>query len=153
LSLSVDFYIRVFVRIYDSPVEVKRSLLRRTMVHQSVQCESFYCQPMGSTHKSKKGGGDLYSGAHVTVRICIFIHACTCTWSGLVWSVFSLLLPHLLSVLLPLHYSYFYSTIILTFTLTLIVPLTNFYPHALILILILTHTHRCQVHVQKLEVQ
>jgi tRNA (guanine26-N2/guanine27-N2)-dimethyltransferase len=46
LSLSVDFYVRVFVRVYESPSEVKRSCLRRCMVHQSTQCPSFFVQPL-----------------------------------------------------------------------------------------------------------
>ena len=46
LSLSVDFYVRVFVRVYESPAEVKKSAQRRTMVYQSSQCPSFYLQPI-----------------------------------------------------------------------------------------------------------
>lgn len=38
LSLSVDFYVRVFVRIYDSPIEVKNASLKRFMLYQSTQC-------------------------------------------------------------------------------------------------------------------
>ena len=63
LSLSVDFYVRVFVRVYDSPAEVKRSCLRRVMLHQSVQCPSFYVQPLGQV-KAGKGGGESYSSAY-----------------------------------------------------------------------------------------
>ena len=63
LSLSVDFYVRVFVRVYDSPAEVKRSCLRRVMLHQSVQCPSFYVQPLGQV-KAGKGGGESYSSGY-----------------------------------------------------------------------------------------
>ena len=63
LSLSVDFYIRVFVRVFDSPQDVKRSLLRRMMVHQSTHCESFYLQPMGATKISKNGNNENFMGA------------------------------------------------------------------------------------------
>ena len=66
LSLSVDFYIRVFVRVYESPAEVKRSSIRRIMIHQSTQCPSFYLQPMGQI-KTGKQGGDSFSAAIVTV--------------------------------------------------------------------------------------
>jgi tRNA (guanine26-N2/guanine27-N2)-dimethyltransferase len=70
LSLSVDFYIRVFVRVYESPAEVKKSLTRRMMVYQSTQCESFYAQPMGSGHATKKNPETkqhlMYTGSHVT---------------------------------------------------------------------------------------
>lgn len=47
LSLSVDHYVRVFVRIHHSPKEVKKSILKKSMVYQSVQCPSFYLQPLG----------------------------------------------------------------------------------------------------------
>jgi tRNA(guanine-26,N2-N2) methyltransferase len=42
LSLSVDFYIRVFIRIYQSPHEVKLSCLKRIMIYQSLHCPTFY---------------------------------------------------------------------------------------------------------------
>ena len=71
LSLSVDFYIRVFVRVYESPAEVKKSLTRRMMVFQSTQCESFYTQAMGQGHASKKTPENkphlMYSGAQFEV--------------------------------------------------------------------------------------
>jgi tRNA (guanine26-N2/guanine27-N2)-dimethyltransferase len=54
LSLSVDFYVRVFVRVYESPVEVKNSCLKRIMTYQSTQCSSFYVSPLGVRNKSKK---------------------------------------------------------------------------------------------------
>jgi tRNA (guanine26-N2/guanine27-N2)-dimethyltransferase len=66
ISLSVDFYIRVFVRVFESPVEVKKSCLRRVMVHQSTQCPSFHLQPLGFL-KSGKQGGDNFSASHVVV--------------------------------------------------------------------------------------
>lgn len=46
LSISVDFYIRMFVRVYHSPVEVKRAATKRSMVYQCVGCKSFTLQPM-----------------------------------------------------------------------------------------------------------
>lgn len=54
LSLSVDFYIRVFVRVFESPAEVKKALTRRMMVYQSTQCSSFYPHAMGTGHPTKK---------------------------------------------------------------------------------------------------
>jgi tRNA (guanine26-N2/guanine27-N2)-dimethyltransferase len=53
LALSVDFYVRVFVRVYDSPAEVKNTCLKRAMVFQSLQCPTFYVQSMGSHNKTK----------------------------------------------------------------------------------------------------
>lgn len=51
VSLSVDFYVRVFVRVRESPLEVKQSALRRTMVHQSLHCASYYLQPLAAKKK------------------------------------------------------------------------------------------------------
>ncbi|GAQ82087.1 tRNA methyltransferase [Klebsormidium nitens] len=47
LSLSVDFYIRVFVRIHTSPNIVKASPSKLSYVYQCVGCDSFYLQPLG----------------------------------------------------------------------------------------------------------
>eukprot|EP01041_Mallomonas_annulata_P001576 gene1576-3049_t len=65
IAISVDFYVRVFVRIFQSPAEVKRSCLKRSYVVQSSQCPSFYIQPMGMMHKQ------AFTGAVNTVpMIC-----------------------------------------------------------------------------------
>lgn len=53
IALSVDFYVRVFVRVFDSPAEVKNSCMKRAMVFQSLQCPTFYVQTMGSHNKTK----------------------------------------------------------------------------------------------------
>lgn len=67
LSLSVDFYIRVFCRVYESPQEVKRSLLKRGMIYQSHQCPSFYIQPVGTSSTTRRGNELNFYGAPVTV--------------------------------------------------------------------------------------
>ena len=46
LSLSIDFYIRVFVRVYKKQQGVKRSCVKRAFVLQSTGCPSFYLQPL-----------------------------------------------------------------------------------------------------------
>lgn len=66
LSISVDFYVRVFVRVFDSPAEVKKSCLRRANVFQSVRCQSFYLQPLAMNPKT-----DNYQGAHIQVHPCM----------------------------------------------------------------------------------
>ena len=48
MSVSVDFYVRVFVRVYVSAAEVKNSCLKRAYVYQSTRCPSFYLQPLAS---------------------------------------------------------------------------------------------------------
>jgi tRNA (guanine26-N2/guanine27-N2)-dimethyltransferase len=47
LSVAVDFYCRVFVRVFTSPAEVKNSMLKLSYVYQSVGSPSFYLQPVG----------------------------------------------------------------------------------------------------------
>eukprot|EP01039_Chlorochromonas_danica_P003441 gene3441-3769_t len=48
LSLSVDFYVRVFVRVYESAAEVKNSCLRRAMVLQCTQSPTFVIHPLAT---------------------------------------------------------------------------------------------------------
>ena len=47
LSLSIDFYVRVFVRVYTSAIEVKDAATKLMYVHQSSGCDSFYVQAVG----------------------------------------------------------------------------------------------------------
>ena len=62
VSLSIDFYIRVFVRVYKSPSNVKHTIGRRALVLQSAGCPSFYLQPLGSPTQRDGGytGGRLH---------------------------------------------------------------------------------------------
>ncbi|CCF56838.1 hypothetical protein KAFR_0B05430 [Kazachstania africana CBS 2517] len=56
LSLSIDFYVRVFVQVKTSPIEVK-SLQSKTMItYHCTQCGSYHNQPLGrkSEVESKK---------------------------------------------------------------------------------------------------
>jgi hypothetical protein len=53
LSLSVDFYVRVFVRVFESAKEVKNSSLKRVMVYQSTQCPLFIVQKIGYGKEAK----------------------------------------------------------------------------------------------------
>lgn len=57
LSCSVDFYIRMFVRVFTSAQEVKRSPSKLAMVYHCIGCESFHFQSIGKrieAGKSKK---------------------------------------------------------------------------------------------------
>lgn len=47
LSVSVDFYVRVFVQVFTSPSEVKRSASKHCLVFHCVGCGTFHLQPMG----------------------------------------------------------------------------------------------------------
>ena len=57
VSISADFYIRVFVQVFTSAAEVKRSASKRSLVYHCVGCGSFFFQPVGKRieeGKSKK---------------------------------------------------------------------------------------------------
>lgn len=47
LSVSIDFYIRVFVRIYTSAKAVKASASKLSYLYQCVGCDAFHLQPVG----------------------------------------------------------------------------------------------------------
>ncbi|KAI5062041.1 hypothetical protein GOP47_0022580 [Adiantum capillus-veneris] len=47
LSVSIDFYVRVFVRIYTSPKAVKASASKLSYLYQCVGCDAFHLQPVG----------------------------------------------------------------------------------------------------------
>jgi len=47
LSCSIDFYVRIFVRVFDSAARAKLHASKTGIVYQCVQCESFTVQPLG----------------------------------------------------------------------------------------------------------
>lgn len=47
LSISVDFYIRVFVRVFTSPLECKKSSSKQSMFFQCTGCSTYTFQPLG----------------------------------------------------------------------------------------------------------
>lgn len=51
LSISADFYIRVFVRIFTSPLICKQSSSKQSMIYQCVGCDTFTLQPLGTIKK------------------------------------------------------------------------------------------------------
>ncbi|XP_077490410.1 tRNA methyltransferase 1 [Amblyomma americanum] len=61
LALSVDFYVRVFVRVYTAPGIVKRSTSKLGLVYQCSGCETFTLQPLGRC--AEKGNSFKFSPA------------------------------------------------------------------------------------------
>ncbi|KAL6645867.1 hypothetical protein ACP70R_017475 [Stipagrostis hirtigluma subsp. patula] len=49
LSVFMDFYVRVFVRVFTSASEIKNTPLKLSYVYQCVGCDSFHLQPLGRT--------------------------------------------------------------------------------------------------------
>jgi tRNA (guanine26-N2/guanine27-N2)-dimethyltransferase len=68
LSLSIDFYVRVFVRVYSSPQEVKDSALKLSYLYQSQGCDTFTLTPVGRVRvngNSRKYGAGYTAAAAV----------------------------------------------------------------------------------------
>ncbi|KAF9779174.1 N2 N2-dimethylguanosine tRNA methyltransferase [Thelephora terrestris] len=58
LSLSIDFYVRLFVRVGSSPAEVKKVSSKISTYYVCSGCQSFYGQPLGRViDKSHEGSG------------------------------------------------------------------------------------------------
>ena len=55
VSCSIDFYVRLFVRVYTSPQEVKKSASKLSHVYQCGQCRSFALQPLGVVRRHRNG--------------------------------------------------------------------------------------------------
>lgn len=49
LSVQMDFYLRVFVRVYTSASAMKNTPLKLSYVYQCTGCDSFHLQPVGRT--------------------------------------------------------------------------------------------------------
>ncbi|KAL5004264.1 hypothetical protein ScPMuIL_017720 [Solemya velum] len=62
LSLSVDFYVRVFIKVLTGQAKVKRSVSKMAMVYHCVGCGSFSLQKLGLTIPTK-GGNFKYTPA------------------------------------------------------------------------------------------
>lgn len=58
LSISVDFYIRVFVRVFTSAERARHSPSKLGFVHQSTACDSFYFQSVCSLKSQGENGRD-----------------------------------------------------------------------------------------------
>ncbi|WAQ91025.1 hypothetical protein PtA15_13A425 [Puccinia triticina] len=57
LSLSIDFYVRIFVRVSNSPAEVKKCITNTAVVYVCSGCAGFHFQAMGRTNtKPTKAG-------------------------------------------------------------------------------------------------
>mmetsp|Transcript_18216 Transcript_18216/g.47536 ORF Transcript_18216/g.47536 Transcript_18216/m.47536 type:complete len:515 (-) Transcript_18216:135-1679(-) len=63
LSLSIDFYIRVFVRVYTSPAVIKEAGTKLSYVFQSQGCDSFFLQPVAQK-LNKNGKSEKFMAGH-----------------------------------------------------------------------------------------
>ncbi|KAJ7774864.1 N2,N2-dimethylguanosine tRNA methyltransferase [Mycena metata] len=56
-SLSIDFYVRLFIRIRSSPVEVKKAVTRTSTYWVCSYCQSFYGHPLGKVTENVHPSG------------------------------------------------------------------------------------------------
>uniref|UniRef100_W8B9H9 tRNA (guanine(26)-N(2))-dimethyltransferase n=1 Tax=Ceratitis capitata TaxID=7213 RepID=W8B9H9_CERCA len=57
LSISADFYVRVFVRIHTGQAKCKYSMSKQSMIFQCTGCETFTLQPLGNVKVSTTDKG------------------------------------------------------------------------------------------------
>ncbi|XP_051024867.1 tRNA (guanine(26)-N(2))-dimethyltransferase isoform X2 [Acomys russatus] len=62
LSISADFYVRVFVRVFTGQAKVKSSASKQALVFQCVGCGAFYLQRLGKASRDP-GGRVKFSAA------------------------------------------------------------------------------------------
>ena len=86
LSLSIDFYVRVFVKVYFGQSKVKQSLSKTSMVYHCSGCGSFKLQPMGLCTKTENGGVKYSSAAGPTVSPSCAHCGFTQHLAGPIWS-------------------------------------------------------------------
>jgi len=60
--LSIDFYIRVFVRLQTAPLEVKKALTKTSIFFVCTSCQAFFEQPLGKlVTKTSETSGHINS--------------------------------------------------------------------------------------------
>ncbi|XP_061941717.1 tRNA (guanine(26)-N(2))-dimethyltransferase isoform X1 [Apis cerana] len=74
LSISADFYIRVFVKVFSSQIKCKENATKIGMVYQCTGCETITTQPL--CYKKSSGGYKLTSSPYVDqfCKICNYKH-------------------------------------------------------------------------------
>ncbi|KAI8973272.1 N2,N2-dimethylguanosine tRNA methyltransferase [Mycotypha africana] len=72
VSCSIDFYLRVFVRVYTSPKEVKKSATNMAIVYECSGCHAYTAQPLGKISVKESNGAERHTPATgpVVGRFC-----------------------------------------------------------------------------------
>ncbi|KAG8940829.1 RNA methyltransferase tRNA(m5U54)methyltransferase [Tulasnella sp. 424] len=55
LSLSIDFYVRLFVKVRTAPVEVKKAMTKTSVYHVCQSCQAFTEEPLGRIVERRNG--------------------------------------------------------------------------------------------------
>ena len=68
LCAHINFYVRLFVRVYTSPSLVKRAPTKRAYVYQCASCEAFALQPVARLASHANGSDKIVAEllAHVS---------------------------------------------------------------------------------------
>lgn len=61
MSCSIDFYIRIFVRVFTSPAEMKKACTKTMMAFRCVGCKTFHTMPLGTVAYTTEKGGVRYA--------------------------------------------------------------------------------------------
>ena len=64
LSLSIDFYIRIFLQVFTSPLEARKSTSKQSYIYICNTCESFKLQPM-TENRTKDQNAPLFAASKV----------------------------------------------------------------------------------------
>ncbi|XP_017115951.1 probable tRNA (guanine(26)-N(2))-dimethyltransferase [Drosophila elegans] len=56
LSISADFYVRIFVRVYAGQAQCKLSMSKQSWIYQCTGCETFTLQPLGTIKPNPTAG-------------------------------------------------------------------------------------------------
>ncbi|KAL3624088.1 hypothetical protein CASFOL_032904 [Castilleja foliolosa] len=70
LSVQMDFYVRVFVRVYTSASAMKNTPLKLSYVYQCIGCDSFHLQPVGRTISKNTSVRNLPGFGPVVAQEC-----------------------------------------------------------------------------------
>lgn len=86
LSLSIDFYVRLFIRIRTSPIQVKRNAAKTMLVYHCNGCGSSINQPLGKAVEKKNGHKFGYARGPVAPEKCshcdTYHHIAGPMWGG-----------------------------------------------------------------------
>uniref|UniRef100_A0A6B2G4P5 tRNA (guanine(26)-N(2))-dimethyltransferase n=1 Tax=Myxobolus squamalis TaxID=59785 RepID=A0A6B2G4P5_MYXSQ len=82
LSISVDFYIRVFLQVFTSPNEVKKSFLKKSYVNVCSKCSTFQLYSIG---REKRPNVYQAAPAPIGLQICQICKGSTRV-GGPIWS-------------------------------------------------------------------
>ena len=66
----IDFYVRLFVRVYESPAEIQKVASKVSMVHQCVSCDTFHMRPVAIDKGNKCVPGRALKDVHPTCSEC-----------------------------------------------------------------------------------